>query len=80
MKKNYKRNVVIRLKITLKLYLRPEEQQIFIRTLVRMAPSPDGTIPADHTIHSRNQIIKFCRRKIFILSNVHKKYLCRSST
>ena len=27
-------------------------KKLFIRTLVQMAPSPDGTTPVDHTIHS----------------------------
>ena len=27
-------------------------KKLLIRTLVRMAPGPDGTTPADHTIHS----------------------------
>ena len=27
-------------------------KKLFIGTLVRMAPGPDGTTPADHSIHS----------------------------
>ena len=40
-------------------------KKIFIRTLVRMDPGPDGTTPADHTVNSSGIVNKNIKMSIY---------------
>ena len=45
------------------------KKKLFIHTLVRMAPGPDGTTPADHTVHSSGIVNVNIKMSIYYLTD-----------